>query len=111
MQHAGNGAVVNRLVSIHRFGIVLLDQAVNVGELPQAVTNIGVAARRCRRVDLLAEDHAEESAGDKNENRKIECATRTTGHAFSFLRFGRREGPATASERSIARPETGPRRP
>jgi len=69
MQHARNGPVVNRLVGIHRLGIILLDQAVDVGKLAQAVTYIGIAARRCCRVDLLTEDHAKESAGDENKDR------------------------------------------
>ncbi len=46
----------------------------------QAVTDIGVAARSGRRVDLLAEDHAKESAGNENKDRKKKWATRTTGH-------------------------------
>src|SRR5271167_4207270 len=101
MQHAGNGAVINGFVGVHRLGIVLLHQAVHVGELAQAVTNVGIAAGSCSRVDLLSEDHAEESAGDKDESYKEECATRTTGHLLVSFGSGVENDPATASERSI----------
>src|SRR6202142_4670285 len=42
MQHAGDGAVVNRLVRIHRLGIILLDYVIDLGELLQALGDIGV---------------------------------------------------------------------
>src|SRR5205814_6288963 len=87
VQHAGDGAVVDRLIGIHRLGIVLLDYAVNVSELAQAVAHIGVAAGRGRRSDLLPEQHAEKATGDENKNNQEERATRTTDHLlFPSLR-------------------------
>src|SRR5271167_2973678 len=46
VQHARDGAVINRLVGIHRVGIVLLDRVVNLGELLEAIADIGVGAGR-----------------------------------------------------------------
>ena len=40
MQHARDGAVVDGLVRIHRFGVVLLDDVVHRGELAQAVADV-----------------------------------------------------------------------
>ena len=88
VQHARNGAVVNGLVGVHRLGIVLLDQAVHVGELPQAVTDVGVAARGCRGVDFCPKTMP--------RNPQVTRMTTTTGRdvrrelraIVSFLRFG-----------------------
>jgi len=54
VQHARDGAVINRLVGIHRVGIVLLNRFIDIGELLQAVPNVGIAAGRGRRADSLA---------------------------------------------------------
>ena len=43
MQHARDGAVVDGLVGIHRFGVIVLDERVDVGELLEAVLDFGVA--------------------------------------------------------------------
>src|SRR5262249_46457243 len=58
VQHARDGAVVNGLVGVYRFGIVLLDDVVNGSELAQAVADVGIAARGCSGIDLLPEDHS-----------------------------------------------------
>src|SRR5262249_5341599 len=44
VQHSGNGPVVNGLVGIYRLSVVLLDQAVDLGKLLQAVTDVSLRA-------------------------------------------------------------------
>src|SRR5579864_1069247 len=61
VQHAGNGAVVNRFIRAYRFGIILLDDVIDLGELLQALTDIGVAVVRGCGV-FLGKDHSQESA-------------------------------------------------
>src|SRR5258708_33518850 len=41
MQHARNGAVVDRLAGVHRLRVVLLHDVVNLGDLLEAVTDVG----------------------------------------------------------------------
>jgi len=44
VQHAGNSAVIDGLVGVDRFGVVILDQRVDVGELLEAVFDVGIAS-------------------------------------------------------------------
>jgi hypothetical protein len=62
VQHSGYGAVVDCLVRIHRLSVVLLNDCIDIGELPQTVANFGVAAGSRRRADLLTEEHAQNAA-------------------------------------------------
>src|SRR5215475_15369514 len=102
VQHARDGAVIDRLVGAHRLGVVLLNSLIHVGELFVAVADIGVAARRGRcRTDLLGEDHAQKSECCEDENYYEERASRTTSHFWNSLGRTMWRGPA-ASERSIA---------
>ena len=80
VQHAGNRAVVNGLIGIHRLRVILLHHVVDCGELAQAVADIRISASRCRRSDLLPEEHPQKSANYENENNQEECATRTKDH-------------------------------
>src|SRR6202011_2158817 len=80
MQHARDGAVINCLVGIHRVGIVLLDRFIHLGELLQAVADIGVAAGRRCWADSLCEQHAQQTERSQNENNQEERTTRTTSH-------------------------------
>ena len=43
VQHARNRPVVDGLIRVHRFGVVVLNQRIDVGELLQAVLNVRVA--------------------------------------------------------------------
>src|SRR3984893_10582627 len=87
MQHARYGTIVESFVRVHGFGVVLLYDVINRGELTQAVADVRIAAGGCRRINLLPEDNSEKSASDKYEDNQNECATRTTNH----LRFPRWE--------------------
>ena len=60
-QHAGNGAVVDRLAGIHRLGVILLHQLVDLREIAQAVVEVADPGRRGVVANALAEDHAKES--------------------------------------------------
>jgi hypothetical protein len=69
-QHAGNGAVIDRLVRVHRFGIVLLDYVVDFGEGLHAVLHVGIAGG-CRIADALSEQRSQSTTGEndgKNQN-------------------------------------------
>ncbi len=99
VQHARNGPVVDRLIGVHRFGIILLHHVIHSGELPQAVADIRIPTGSGRRIQLLPVQHPEKSAGNENENNQEKCATRTTNHHF-FLRRGRRKHP---SQRVLAK--------
>src|SRR4029077_586697 len=82
VQHAGNRAVIDGLVRVDRFGVVVLDDLVDLGELLQAVLDIGVVTPRRVRTPLR-EEHAETAAGYQDYDDEEERATRTTSH----LRF------------------------
>src|SRR6202140_4015985 len=55
VQHARDGAVVDRLVSVYRVGIILLDLFIHLGKLLQAVADVGVTTRRGGWADSLRE--------------------------------------------------------
>ena len=63
VQHAGNRAVVDRLIGVHRFGVIVLNQRVNIGELLQAVLNLGVAGHGGLLAGTLGKQNAQETAG------------------------------------------------
>ena len=60
VQHAGNRAVVNRFIGVYRLGIILLDDVIDLCELLQALTDIGVAVVRRGRI-FLGENHSQET--------------------------------------------------
>ena len=68
MQHAGNGAVVDRLIGVHRLGVVVLDDLIDISELFQAVTDVGVSSERCLLSRVLGEKNAQAAAGEKKKN-------------------------------------------
>ena len=43
MQHTRNRAVVDYLVGFHRFGIILLDEAIDLRKLPQVIADFAIA--------------------------------------------------------------------
>src|ERR1051326_5555945 len=53
-----NGAIVNGLIGIHRLGIVLLHQLVNLGEVTQAIIEVADGGGGVVVADPLPEDHA-----------------------------------------------------
>src|SRR5439155_15535332 len=61
MEHARNGPVVNGFVRVYRLGIILLHDVIDLRELAQALTDIGVAVVGCRRV-LLGKYHPQKPA-------------------------------------------------
>ena len=100
VQHARDGAVINRLVGIHRVGIVLLDLFIDFSELLEAVADVGVAAGRGCRADSLSKQHSQQTKQTEHENNQEERTTRTTGHVSKSS--GRDvKTPVTPSERSI----------
>ena len=68
MQHARDGAVVDGLVGIHRLGVVLLNDRVDVGELLEAVLDVGVAGDRRLLAGALGEHDSQKSAGEEEKN-------------------------------------------
>ncbi len=68
VQHARNRSVIDGLVGVHRLGVVVLDQGVNVGELLQAVLNLGVAGHRRLLAGTLGKDNAQKAAGEQKKN-------------------------------------------
>ena len=68
MQHAGDGAVVDCLIRIHRLGVVILDEGIDVGELLQTVFNLGVAGHRRLLAGTLSEQNPQEPAGEQEKD-------------------------------------------
>jgi hypothetical protein len=68
MQHAGNGPVVDSLIRIHWLGVIVFDDGVNVGELLQAIFDIGIARRRRRLSTTLGEKNTEKATRQQEEN-------------------------------------------
>ena len=69
-QHAGNRAFVERLVGVHRHGVILLHHRQDVGELAYGVLQL--IGARCRGAHCGAIDPAEDGGNDqhtKNEHR------------------------------------------
>src|SRR5437667_9883811 len=79
MQHARNRPVINGFVRIHRLGVILLNDVVNLRELMQALAYTGVAVVGGRRV-LLGKQHTQKTAGCQKQNDKNGSSMRTTGH-------------------------------
>ena len=91
VQHAGDGAVVDGavdLVGVQRLGVVLLDQAVDVGELVQGVAQGGLV-RGGLGGDLVADEGAGEGAAGQKEGDGEECAAGAWGHRLGYLEGGR----------------------
>ena len=80
VQHPGDRAVVNGLISIHRLGVILLDESVNIGELLKAVLDVGVAGDRRLLAGALGEQDAQKSARKEEKSYQEERPARTTCH-------------------------------
>ena len=64
VQHARNCTVVDGFVRIHWLSVILLDDVIDLGELLQALIDIGVAVMRGDGI-LLGGNHSQESANCK----------------------------------------------
>src|SRR5207244_2532208 len=62
VQHAGDGAIVDRLVSLHRIREILLDRVVNLSELLEAEA-YGIVGRRGLRTS-----YAQHHTGNRDES-------------------------------------------
>ena len=93
VQHAGDGAVVDGLVDfvlVQGLCVVLLDQAVDVGELVQGVAQGGlVGCGLCG--DLVADEGAGEGAACQKEGDGEESAAGAWGHRLGNLEVEREE--------------------
>ena len=88
VQHPGNRTVVDGLVGIHRFGIIVLDEGIDIGELLQAVLDVGVARRRrgCCPVRWAKRMPRKPQANRKKNTRKSE-RRELRAILISFLRL------------------------
>ncbi len=77
-QHAGNRAVVDRFIGVHRLGVVLLHQVVDLRELAQAVADFHVA--RSGRAEALAKQGAKKSARKNDNDNQEERTARGASH-------------------------------
>jgi hypothetical protein len=68
MQHARDGAVVDGLVGVHGFGVIVLDEGVDVGELLKAILDLGVAGDGRLLAGTLGEQNAQKSASKEKKN-------------------------------------------
>ena len=76
-QHFRNGAIVNDVVGLiagERLSIVIGDDLVYAGELLQAVAEGGLVSRGLS-ADLLADEHAGQTAGGKEDDEREKSAT------------------------------------
>ena len=80
-QHAGDGAVVDRLVRVDRLGIVLLDNVVHLGKGAETVANVVIRGLRAA-ADALAVHRAQEAANQDDENDCEKGTAGTTRHVF-----------------------------
>src|SRR6266850_6017661 len=108
-QHAGNGPVVDGLLRVHRLGIVLLHQLVNLRKGAQAIVEVRDPRCRGAGADLLTEERPSEAAEDYdngNVQKRAEGAARAARHREYFLCCGRPTFALglVAICRSIARP-------
>jgi len=91
VQHAGDGTVVDGavdLVGVQRLGVVLLDQAVDAGELVEGVAQGGLVGGGLGG-DLVADEGAEEGAGCQKDGDGEESAAGAWGHRLDYLEGGR----------------------
>src|SRR5215467_5379792 len=64
MKHAWNRAVIDGFIGVHRFGIILLDEVVNLRELLKVVPDIGIG---CRGLVSLAEADAQKTTNKDDQ--------------------------------------------
>ena len=62
VQHARDGPIIDGFIRVHRLGVVLLDNVVDLGKRLQAVTNISVAIGQRCGAGLLREEHTQKTA-------------------------------------------------
>src|SRR5579872_213477 len=80
VQHARNRPVVYGFVGVYRFSVVFLDQRIYVGELLEAVLDIGVARHGRLLTGTLGKEYAQESACKEEKIYEEERPARTTCH-------------------------------
>src|SRR5580658_7319187 len=80
VEHARNRAVVDGLVRVHRLGVVLLYDGVDVSELLQAVFDVGIAGKRRLLSGTLGKQDSEEATDHKEKSDKEERPASTTCH-------------------------------
>lgn len=104
VQHAWNSAVIDGLIGIDRFGVILLDDAVDLGEATEAGADVGYGVGGGASVRLLGKDDAQETAGRKYYEDEEQRKSGTVRH----LKYPQEKGPKSALgpshtiERSIA---------
>src|SRR5215470_9423337 len=79
VQHARNCAVIDGFVRIYGLGVVVLNHLINLGELLKAILYVRVAGGRNVGA-FVRKQHAQTTAGDKDDNYNEERTTRTTSH-------------------------------
>jgi hypothetical protein len=83
VQHAGDGAVINGFVRVHRVSVILFHDGVDIRERFEIV--FGLAGGKISR-GALSEYSAGESGCDNDKNNGKKGAARTAvGHRFRFL--------------------------
>src|ERR1700733_5689778 len=85
VQHAGDRALIDGLVRVHRLGVVILDKRVDVRELFQAVLDLGVAGNRRLLAGTLGKQNSQEAAGKQKKNHQEKGAAGTTVHLEIFF--------------------------
>ena len=88
-QHSWDSAVIDRLIRVHRLGVILLDEVINLGEFTQIVANFTVTGA-FDGSSSLSEYGTHETAKKKNKENQEERATGATRHAvWTSLSAGR----------------------
>src|SRR6266700_801878 len=67
VKHARDGAVVYGFVSVDRFGVILLHQAIDLGELTQTVTDVRVRGAGSNAAATLAKACSEKTTHNNDE--------------------------------------------
>ena len=80
VQHARNRSVVNGFIGIHRLGVVVLDDGIDVRELLQAVFDVGVAGKGRLLSGALGKQDSEEAADYKKKSDQEQRPASTTCH-------------------------------
>src|SRR6516165_8725006 len=91
-QHARDGTVVNRLIGIHRLGVVLLHHLVNLGEAADAVADVALVGSR-RGAEALAKQHAHTTTHKNDADNSDSRATRATRHFVILQSEGKSASP------------------
>src|SRR5271168_4633919 len=87
VQHSRDGPVVDCLVRVDGFGVVVLDDRVDVRELFQTVFDVRVARERRLLPCALSEQNPQKTTRQEKEKYEEERPARTTCHLEFFLRL------------------------